>query len=64
MKKGVWVNQPLPNLGNYPGSTPPNIHTAEMYATLLVIILIGVIVQYGLLEPIEKHTAGKWGMKR
>ncbi len=32
MKKGVWVNQPLPNLGNYPGSTPPNIHTAEMYA--------------------------------
>ena len=32
MIKGVWVNQPLPNLGNYPGSTPPNIHTAEMYA--------------------------------
>ena len=53
-----------PGLGLYINQMRTSLNTAEMYATLLVIILIGVIVQYGLLEPIEKHTAGKWGMKR
>ena len=53
-----------PGLGLYINQMRTSLNTAEMYATLLVIILIGVIVQYGLLEPIENHTAGKWGMKR
>ena len=40
------------------------MNNAEMYATLLVIILIGVIVQYGILTPIENNTVKKWGMTR
>lgn len=41
-----------------------NLKNAEMYATLIVIILIGVIVQYGVLEPIEKNTIKRWGMTK
>ena len=53
-----------PGLGLFINQMRTSLNNAEMYATLIVIILIGVIVQYGILEPIEKHTCGKWGMKR
>ena len=41
-----------------------NLKNAEMYATLIVIVLIGILVQYGILNPIEKNTVRKWGMSR
>lgn len=37
---------------------------AEMYATLIVIIMIGLVVQYGILEPVEKCTVKRWGMSK
>ena len=41
-----------------------NMNNAEMYATLIVIIIIGLIVQYGILNPIERNTVKKWGMTK
>ena len=53
-----------PGIGLFINQMRTNMKNAEMYATLIVIILIGVIVQYGILEPIEDHTVKKWGMNR
>ena len=53
-----------PGLGLYINQMRMNMNNAEMYAVLVVIIIIGIIVQYGILEPIEKHTVKKWGMTR
>ncbi len=53
-----------PGLGLFINQMRTNMNNAEMYATLVVIIIIGVIVQYGILEPIETHTVKKWGMVR
>ena len=52
----------MPGLGLYINQMRTNMKNAEMYATLIVIIVIGVIVQYGILGPIEKATIKKWGM--
>jgi NitT/TauT family transport system permease protein len=51
-----------PGLGLYINQMRMNMENAQMYATLIVIIMIGVIVQYGILEPIEALTIKKWGM--
>ena len=53
-----------PGIGLYINQMRTNLQNAEMYATLIVIILIGVLVQYGILEPIETNTVKKWGMSR
>jgi NitT/TauT family transport system permease protein len=53
-----------PGIGLYINQMRTNLKNAEMYATLIVIILIGVIVQYGVLEPIEKNTIKRWGMTK
>lgn len=53
-----------PGIGLFINQMRTNMKNAEMYATLIVIILIGVIVQYGILEPIEKCTVKRWGMSR
>ncbi len=53
-----------PGLGLFINQMRTSLNNAEMYATLIVIIIIGVIVQYGVLEPIEKNTSKKWGMTR
>lgn len=53
-----------PGIGLFINQMRNNMNNAEMYATLLVIIIIGVIVQYGILQPIEKCTVKKWGMVR
>ena len=31
---------------------------------VIVIIIIGLIVQYGILNPIERNTVKKWGMTK
>ena len=33
-------------------------------AGLVVIVIIGLVVQYGILNPIEKNTVVKWGMRK
>ena len=53
-----------PGIGLYINQMRTNMINAEMYATLVVITIIGLIVQYGILNPIEKHTVAKWGMQR
>jgi NitT/TauT family transport system permease protein len=53
-----------PGIGLYINQMRTNMNNAEMYATLIVIIIIGVIVQYGILQPIENNTVKKWGMSR
>lgn len=54
----------MPGIGLYINQMRTNMLNAEMYATLIVIIIIGLIVQYGILTPIEKHTVVKWGMTK
>ncbi|MBR5420249.1 MAG: ABC transporter permease subunit [Lachnospiraceae bacterium] len=53
-----------PGIGLFINQMRTNMNNAEMYATLLVIIIIGVIVQYGILRPIEICTVRKWGMSK
>ncbi len=53
-----------PGIGLFINQMRTNLNNAEMYATLIVIILIGVLVQYGILEPIERNTIRKWGMTK
>lgn len=53
-----------PGIGLFINQMRTNLNNAEMYATLIVIIIIGLIVQYGVLAPIEKNTVVKWGMSK
>lgn len=53
-----------PGLGLYINQMRTSMNNEQMYATLLVIIIIGLVVQYGILLPIEKATVKKWGMLR
>lgn len=53
-----------PGIGLFINQMRTNMNNAEMYATLIVIVLIGIIVQYGILAPLEKNTVKKWGMTR
>ena len=53
-----------PGIGLFINQMRTNMNNAEMYATLIVIILIGVIVQYGILSPIENVTVKRCGMSR
>ena len=39
-----------------------NMNYAGMFAALIVIILIGIIVEYLVFQVIEKKTIVKWGM--
>ena len=54
----------MPGIGLFINQMRTNMNNAEMYATLIVIVIIGVIVQYGILAPIEKNTVKKWGMSK
>lgn len=53
-----------PGIGLFINQMRTNMNNAEMYATLIVIIMIGLIVQYGVLSPIEKCTVKKWGLSK
>lgn len=53
-----------PGIGLYINQMRTNMKNAEMYATLIVIIIIGIVVQYGILAPIEKCTVKRWGMSK
>lgn len=53
-----------PGIGLFINQMRTNLKNAEMYATLIVIVLIGVVVQYGIFTPIENNTIRKWGMSK
>ena len=53
-----------PGIGLFINQMRTNMNNAEMYATLVVIIIIGLVVQYGVLSPIENCTVKKWGMSK
>lgn len=53
-----------PGIGLFITQMRTNLNNAEVYATLIVIIVIGVIVQYGIIDTIEKYTIKKWGMTK
>lgn len=40
------------------------IDYTAVYAALVLIILVGVVVEYGVFQLIEKNTVRKWGMVR
>ena len=40
------------------------IDYTAVYAALLLIILVGVTVEYGIFRIVEKKTVRKWGMVR
>lgn len=41
-----------------------NVHIAGVFAALIVIIIIGIIIEYGLFRTVERKTVKKWGMIR
>ena len=41
-----------------------HVDIAGVFAALLVIIVIGIVVEYGVFHSIEKMTLKKWGMSR
>lgn len=41
-----------------------NVDIAGVFAALIVIILIGIVVEYGVFHVIEKNTIKKWGVVR
>ena len=49
---GVFINNARTVWIDYPG----------VYAAILLIILVGVIVEYGIFRIIEKNTVRKWGL--
>lgn len=49
---GVFINNARTTWIDYPA----------VYAAILLIILVGVMVEYGVFRVIEKHTVQKWGM--
>lgn len=53
-----------PGIGLFINQMRTNMNNAEMYAILVVIIIIGLFVQYGILVPIENCTTRKWGMSK
>ena len=49
---GVFINNARTVWIDYPA----------VYAALILIIIVGVIVEYGIFQTIEKMTVKKWGM--
>lgn len=41
-----------------------NLDTAGVFASLIVIVIIGIVIEYGLFNTIERNTVRKWGMVR
>lgn len=41
-----------------------NLDVAGIFAAILVIIVIGIVIEYGIFQFFERHTFKKWGMSR
>ena len=53
-----------PGIGLFINQMRMNMKNSEMYATIIVIMIIGIFVQYFIFEPIEVNTVKKWGMTK
>lgn len=51
-------------IGYYITDRRTNLDVAGIFATIIAIILIGLVVEYGIFMVIEKNTFSKWGMTR
>ncbi len=51
---GVFINNARTVWIDYP----------SVYAAIILIIVVGIIVEYGVFQVIERHTVRKWGMVR
>lgn len=51
-------------IGNYLRDRRTQIDVAGIFATIIVIIIIGMIIEYGLFRTLENKTFKKWGMVR
>ena len=51
-------------LGWYIFENRNQLETADVFAGLLTVILIGLIVESVVFRTIENHTVRKWGMQR
>ena len=51
-------------IGYYITDRRTNLDIAGVFATIVVIIIIGLIVEYGIFRTIENRTFKKWGMSR
>lgn len=40
------------------------IDYSALYAAIILIVLVGVIVEYGIFQTIERLTVRRWGMIR
>ncbi len=49
-------------IGYYITDRRTNLDISGIFATIIVIILIGIVVEYGIFRVIEKNTVVKWGM--
>lgn len=58
------VSGSIGGLGWYIFKKRYQLETDGVFAALIVIILIGLIVEYGIFAQIEKRTVKKWGMMR
>ncbi len=41
-----------------------NVDIAGVFAALIVIVIIGIVIEYGVFHTIERNTVKKWGMVR
>lgn len=51
-------------MGYYITQRRDNSDLASIYATIIIIIMIGLVVEYGIFRTIENRTFKKWGMTR
>ncbi|MBS5653110.1 MAG: ABC transporter permease subunit [Eubacterium sp.] len=51
-------------IGYYIQDRRTNTDIAGVFATIIVIVIIGIIVEYGLFRTIENKTFKKWGVTR
>jgi len=57
------ANQGSGGLGWFIFENSQNLMTANVFAGLLVVMIIGVFVENGIFQVIEKRTIRKWGMQ-
>ena len=51
-------------IGYYITDRRTNLDVAGIFATIIVIILIGMVIEYGIFRTVENKTFKKWGMTR
>lgn len=56
------VSGSIGGLGWYIYKKRYQLETDGVFASLIVIIIIGIIIEYGIFSQIEKRTVKKWGM--